>query len=83
MAAGKATITTTIGAEGIPIAAGKEAFIADQPGEFAKHIVSLAKNPGLCDETGINAKDFIRANFDNKLLIQQLIKFLNTIDTGS
>ena len=83
MAAGKATITTNIGAEGIPIAAGKEAFIADQPGEFAKHIVSLAKNPGLCDETGINAKDFIRANFDNKLLIQQLIKFLNTIDTGS
>ena len=81
MSAGRATVTTTIGAEGIPVEAGKEAFITDQPEEFAHYIISLARNPGLCREIGENAITFIKNRFDNQVLIGQLVEFLNTIDT--
>ncbi len=83
MAAGKATVTTTIGAEGIPVTHGKEAFIADQPEEFANYIVALAGDPGLCTRMGEHAREFIGKNFDNKLLISQLTDFLKTIDHRS
>jgi glycosyltransferase involved in cell wall biosynthesis len=83
MSAGRATVTTTIGAEGIHLTKGREAFIADQPEDFAKQIISLVQNPELCAEIGKNAREFIRTNFDNKLLISQLIDFLRTIDHNS
>ncbi len=83
MSAGKATVTTTIGAEGIPVVAGREAFITDQPEEFANYIITLARNPGLCREIGENAVTFIKNGFDNQMLIGQLVEFLHTIDTRS
>jgi polysaccharide biosynthesis protein PslH len=83
MAAGRATITTTIGAEGIPVEHGKEAFITDRPDEFASYLIELAKDPGLCRETGTNAAVFIKNNFDNQVLIGQLTEFLSRIDTRS
>lgn len=81
MASGRATISTSIGAEGIPITTGKEAFITDHPDEFARHIVSLARNPELCSEIGSNAVTFIKNNFNNQVLIGELIEFLKKIDT--
>ncbi|MCX6225824.1 MAG: glycosyltransferase family 4 protein [Bacteroidia bacterium] len=83
LSAGRATITTTIGAEGIPVVAGRETFISDQPEDFADHIISLARNPDLCREIGENAITFIKNRFDNQMLIGQLIEFLNKIDTRS
>ncbi|MFA6128991.1 MAG: glycosyltransferase family 4 protein [Bacteroidales bacterium] len=82
MAAGRATITTSIGAEGIPVESGKETFISDQPEEFARHLIALARNPGLCAQTGLNASTFIKNRFDNQLLIGQFIEFLKTIDSS-
>jgi len=83
MSAGRATITTSIGAEGIQVEAGKETFIADQPEEFAQHIITLIRNPDLCREIGENAITFIKNNFDNQVLIRQLVEFLNKIDIRS
>ena len=83
LSAGRATITTTIGAEGIPVVGGRETLISDQPEEFAHHIISLVRNPDLCREIGENAITFIKNNFDNQVLIGQLLEFLNTIDTRS
>jgi len=81
MAAGRATVTTSIGAEGIPVESGRETFITDQPEEFARQIIALARNPGLCGEIGANAISFIKNNFDNQMLIGQMVEFLNKIDT--
>ncbi len=81
MAAGRATVTTTIGAEGIPVEDGREAFITDQPEEFAAHIIALARNPELCSTIGGNAVTFVKTRFDNQVLIGQLIEFLKKIDT--
>jgi len=83
MSAGRATVTTTIGAEGIPVVDGRETFISDQPEEFARYIILLIRNPDLCREMGENAITFIKNNFDNQVLIGQLVEFLNKLDTRS
>jgi glycosyltransferase involved in cell wall biosynthesis len=83
LSAGRATVTTTIGAEGIPVSDGRDTFITDEPDKFARHIITLAGNPELCREIGENAKAFIRTHFDNRMLIKQFIEFLKTLDTRS
>jgi glycosyltransferase involved in cell wall biosynthesis len=83
LAAGRATVTTTIGAEGIPVESGRETFIADQPVEFAAHILALARNPELAREIGENAVTFIKKRYDNTMLIRQLTEFLNTLGHSS
>src|SRR4051812_46781785 len=44
MAMGKAVVSTTIGAEGLPIAAGEHALIADEPRSFADAVLTLVRD---------------------------------------
>ncbi len=83
MAAGRATVSTTIGAEGIPVVSGSEAFITDRPEEFASSIVKLAADPGLCRSIGENARSFVGQNFDNRVLTTRFTEFLKTVDHSS
>lgn len=82
LAAGRATISTTIGAEGIPVTHGRETFISDQPEDFARHIILLARKPQLCSEMGENAVTFIKSKFDNRVLTSQFLEFLSNIDNS-
>jgi sugar transferase (PEP-CTERM/EpsH1 system associated) len=45
MAAGKAVVSTTIGAEGLPTEDGRHLLIADGPESFARATVGLLRNP--------------------------------------
>lgn len=47
MAAGKAVVSTTVGAEGLDISPGRDIVIADDPCEFADAVVSFLKDPDL------------------------------------
>ncbi len=47
MAAGKAVVSTTVGAEGLDISPGRDIVIADDPREFADAVVSFLKDPDL------------------------------------
>jgi sugar transferase (PEP-CTERM/EpsH1 system associated) len=44
MAAGKAIVSTTIGAEGLPVINGTHLLIADEPHTFARHVVRLLRD---------------------------------------
>ena len=44
MAMGKAVVSTTIGAEGLPVTDGQDIAIADEPGKFADAVVSLIRD---------------------------------------
>jgi sugar transferase (PEP-CTERM/EpsH1 system associated) len=46
MAMGKAVVSTTIGAEGLPVTHGQDIVIADDPAGFARAVVALFRNPG-------------------------------------
>jgi glycosyltransferase involved in cell wall biosynthesis len=45
MAAGKAVVSTTIGAEGLDVADGTNILLADDPDAFASSVVRLLQNP--------------------------------------
>ena len=45
-------VSTTVGAEGIAASPGQDILLADEPGEFAAHVVSLLQDPQLGDRIG-------------------------------
>ena len=44
MAMGKAVVSTTVGAEGLPVTNGQHVILADEPREFAASVVGLMRN---------------------------------------
>jgi glycosyltransferase involved in cell wall biosynthesis len=46
MSMGKAVVSTTIGAEGLPVTSGRDIDIADEPSRFAHAVVHLMRDTG-------------------------------------
>lgn len=79
MSLGKAVVSTSTGAEGIPVTSGRECLIADDPEEFADAIVKLLHSPETRREIGKNASTFVKEKYDNRELISRFIEFLSGI----
>ncbi len=79
MSLGKAIVTTSVGMEGIPGKNGSEFLIADTPEEFADRVVLLLSQPGLQEELGRKAREFVVNNFDSRLIGKSLIQFYETL----
>jgi polysaccharide biosynthesis protein PslH len=45
MAMGKAVVSTSMGAEGLPVQHGKNIILADDPADFARQVVDLLRDP--------------------------------------
>lgn len=58
-AAGMATVSTTLGFEGIPCVPGEHLLAADSPGEFAAAIRRLLEDPAERRRIGKNARSFV------------------------
>jgi glycosyltransferase involved in cell wall biosynthesis len=56
MAMGKAIVSTTLGAEGIEAAPGRDLFIEDRPEAFADAVKRLLADPGLAARIGQSAR---------------------------
>jgi len=63
MAMGKVVVTTSVGAEGLPVAKEKHLIIADDPKEFACRVIRLLVNEEERVKIGASAKDFVQKNF--------------------
>ncbi len=63
MAMEKAIVSTSIGAEGLPVADGKEILLADTPESFAEAVVSLIRQESLAAEIGKQAAVKVREKF--------------------
>ena len=62
MAMGKPVLSTTVGAEGLPVADGKELLIADEPGDFAEAAIRLLSDARLANRIGQQARTTVCAN---------------------
>lgn len=56
-------ISTTVGAEGLPLQHEKEILLADTPGEFASAVVSVLTNEQLATGLGRRGADLVRTRF--------------------
>ena len=75
MAAGKAIVTTVIGAEGINYENGQHLLIAKDAKSFSDAIVRLCTDKVLRDNLGKNARALIAKEHDNTKLMQKLTAF--------
>ena len=64
MAMGKAIVSTSVGAEGIPVVSGREMLIADKPAEFANAVIELLKDSNMRRDFGIRARELVISEFD-------------------
>ncbi|HEX8707360.1 MAG TPA: glycosyltransferase [Pyrinomonadaceae bacterium] len=63
MAMEKPIISTTIGAEGLPVCDGSELLLADTPDAFAESVVRVLTNQSLARELGARAAATVREKF--------------------
>jgi sugar transferase (PEP-CTERM/EpsH1 system associated) len=62
MAMGKAVVSTSIGAEGLPVVSGENILLADEPRQFAHEVVTLLRNSARRNEVGRSARLLVEKN---------------------
>lgn len=63
MTMGLPTVSTTIGAEGLPVVDGEHLLLADDPIAFARACIALLRDPARSDAMGAAADQYVRAQF--------------------
>jgi glycosyltransferase involved in cell wall biosynthesis len=79
MEAGRAIISTTLGAEGIPLTHGEDILLADSPQAFADGILELVSDSTLREKLGRNARASAAQAFDNARFTRELLDFYASI----
>jgi glycosyltransferase involved in cell wall biosynthesis len=64
MAMGMAVVSTTIGAEGLPVEHGKNILLADTPASFADTVVTLLRQPMARERIGNAARALVEVRYD-------------------
>ena len=59
----KAVVSTTLGAEGIPVTDGQDILLADEPRAFADAILRLLRDPALREQLGDRLHDLVREGY--------------------
>jgi Glycosyltransferase len=60
---GKAVVSTTVGAEGLALASGRDAVIADGPADFASAVVSLLRDPRRREALGTAGRRLVESRY--------------------
>jgi glycosyltransferase involved in cell wall biosynthesis len=63
MAAGKAVVSTSVGAEGLALTPGRDVVVADTAGEFAAAVRALLADPALAARVGRAARALVEARY--------------------
>jgi glycosyltransferase involved in cell wall biosynthesis len=74
MAMGKTVISTSVGAEGLPVTNGKNIIIEDDPACFSEKIVDLLKNSQKRKEIGSAAYTFVYKYFTCQRVAEEFSK---------
>lgn len=64
MSMGKAVVSTTVGAEGLPVVAGEHALIADAPQAFADAVLTLIRDAAARTKIESAARTLVVQNYD-------------------
>lgn len=82
MAAGTPVVSTTIGAEGLPVRHGVDVAIADTPDRFAAECLKLLENQEERRRISDAGLDFIRARFSWEQVTRQFEQSLRAADVS-
>lgn len=65
----KPVVSTSMGAEGLDFAPGKEILIRDDAASFAETCIELLENPSLCEKIGMAARTKAERLYDRKAVV--------------
>jgi polysaccharide biosynthesis protein PslH len=83
LAAGKAVVSTRLGAEGLKVTHGENILLADEPAEFADCVVHLLEQPALRSELGRNGRGLVEQHYDWDAATDRLDEvFRRVVDDG-
>ena len=63
MAMGKAVVSTSIGAEGLPVHPGENVLLADAPADLANCVISLLRDPTERKRLGSAARTLVQEKY--------------------
>ena len=81
MGMGKAVVSTTIGAEGLPVRHGENILLADTPAEFARQTVELLQSPTRRNQIGAFACRLVKENYDWGVVAKKFAEVLKRVCT--
>jgi glycosyltransferase involved in cell wall biosynthesis len=79
MAGGKAVVSTSIGAEGLPVQHGENILLADDPESFARDVVDLLQNSGKREAIGKAARQLVEEHYSWTSVSQVLERVLRQL----
>ena len=84
MAMGKAVVSTSVGAEGLPVLSGENIVVADAPNDFANSVVSLLRNGSERNRLGVAARTLVQENYSWSKVAEGFARTLqDVIATGT
>ena len=76
MAEGKPVISTTLGAEGLPVTHEQNIILADRPADFAARTVELLRDPRRRESLGSAARKLVEENYSWTSVARQFAEVL-------
>ena len=77
MAMGKAVVSTSVGAEGLPVQAGENILLADTPNDFASSVVSLLRDPAARKRLGTAARTLVQERYSWQSVAESFTRTLH------
>jgi glycosyltransferase involved in cell wall biosynthesis len=74
LAAGKAVVSTTVGAEGLELAPDVHILTADEPEDFARKVVELLGSPARRKQLGDTGRGYVQEQYDWDKIARELEK---------
>ena len=82
LAMARATVATSLGAEGFPVRHGRELLLADTPEDFAQAVLRLVEDREQRDQLGEAARRFVEAAYGWDALIPKLEALYTSTPAG-
>jgi polysaccharide biosynthesis protein PslH len=82
MAAGKAVVSTTVGAEGLEVHHGQDIVLADEPQSFADAVLALLHNENLRRKYEVGAAELAN-KYDWSVIADQFLQVLESVSSMS
>lgn len=82
MAMGKAVVSTTIGAEGLPVTPGQNVVIADDPHAFAGAVVTLLRDSAMRRQIEAEARRLVVERYDWSAVADDFERALHRVRHG-
>jgi polysaccharide biosynthesis protein PslH len=79
MAMGKAVVSTSIGAEGLPVHSGENIVLADRPKLFADSVISLLRDSGERQRLGAAARTLVQEKYSWKTVAESFARTLQDV----